>query len=279
MGKTITTYLIDGNPKGSQSIFISNKICTALVIPRANLALINKRDELKSPAFYILLGEDNEAEQKAYLGETENFVERIKNHDYKKTFWQRAIVFISKDGAMTKADVQYLEFLAIKTAKETGQFNLEENKQNPKEPNLPEHQKDTMSEFFEDVRILTSFTGCSIFDLIEVKNQHIFYCNRRKIEAQGIYTENGFTVLKGSKLAIDVVNSFDWKEKRAREIVLSTEQSERFYILKQDKTFNSPSTAASFCTGANENGWTAWKDDKKNTLDSVYRNQLNETIR
>ena len=27
MGKTITTYLIDGDPKGTQYVFISNKIC------------------------------------------------------------------------------------------------------------------------------------------------------------------------------------------------------------------------------------------------------------
>ena len=27
MGKTVTTYLIDGDPKGTQYSFISNKIC------------------------------------------------------------------------------------------------------------------------------------------------------------------------------------------------------------------------------------------------------------
>lgn len=42
MGKTITTYLIDGNPQGSQYVFISNKICKMLVIPRANLSIINE---------------------------------------------------------------------------------------------------------------------------------------------------------------------------------------------------------------------------------------------
>ena len=27
MGKTVTTYLIAGDPKGTQYVFISNKIC------------------------------------------------------------------------------------------------------------------------------------------------------------------------------------------------------------------------------------------------------------
>ena len=148
MGKTITTYLIDGNPQGTQSVFISNKICKMLVIPRAALSIINEREELHSPAFYILLGEDDGITSKAYLGETENFRERIKNHEYNKAFWQKTLVFISKDGAMTKADVQYLEYLAVKTANKAKRFDLCDNKQIPKEPNLPEHQKDSMNEFF-----------------------------------------------------------------------------------------------------------------------------------
>ena len=32
MGKTVTTYLIDGDPKGTQYVFISNKICRMYVI-------------------------------------------------------------------------------------------------------------------------------------------------------------------------------------------------------------------------------------------------------
>jgi hypothetical protein len=30
MGKTLTKYLIDGDPKGTQYVFISNKICQTL---------------------------------------------------------------------------------------------------------------------------------------------------------------------------------------------------------------------------------------------------------
>jgi hypothetical protein len=30
MGKTVTIYFIDGDPKGTQYVFISNKICQTL---------------------------------------------------------------------------------------------------------------------------------------------------------------------------------------------------------------------------------------------------------
>ena len=109
MGKTVTTYLIDADPKGTQYVFISNKICQMYVIPRSHLSILNKRNELQTPAFYILLGEDEATKPKAYIGETENFRERVRDHESKKAFWQKALLFISKDAAMTKADVQYLE--------------------------------------------------------------------------------------------------------------------------------------------------------------------------
>ena len=55
MGKTVTTYLIDGDPQGIQYAFISNKICQMFVIPRSNLAYLNEQEKLHKPAFYILI--------------------------------------------------------------------------------------------------------------------------------------------------------------------------------------------------------------------------------
>lgn len=48
MGKTITTYLIEGNTQGAQYVFISNKICKMLLIPRANISIINLKNFLSS---------------------------------------------------------------------------------------------------------------------------------------------------------------------------------------------------------------------------------------
>ena len=45
-------------------------------------------------------------------------------------------------------------------------------------------------------------------------------------------------------------------------------------ILESDKTFSSPSTAAAFCLGCSCNGWTIWTDKDGQTLDTVYRSQI-----
>lgn len=246
------------------------------VIPRSNLGILNERSELQTPAFYILLGEDEATKPKAYIGETENFRERVKDHDSKKAFWQKALLFISKDAAMTKADVQYLEHRAIAEAKNSNAFVLNENKQTPKAPNLPEYRKDDMDGFFEDVKFLTSFIGCSIFDVVKPKEEHLFYTKGRGCNARGFYSANGFTILKGSIIVPTSVPSFNWKEKRAKLLAEYTNIRGDLLELESDKTFSSPSTAADFCIGSSNNGWIVWKDKDGHTLDEVYRKQLDK---
>ncbi|WKS94465.1 GIY-YIG nuclease family protein [Riemerella columbina] len=274
MGKTVTTYLVDGDPKGTQYVFISNKICQMFVVPRSDLKYLNQQEKLQKPAFYILIGEDENTQPQAYIGETENFKERIKDHDNKKIFWQKALIFVSKDTDITKVDVQYLEHLAIDEAQKAKTFVLKENRQTPKCPNLPEHQKDTMNEFFEDIKFLTSFVGCSIFEITETAQKHLFYTSGRGCEAKGFYDSAGFTVLKGSVIARSSVPSLNWKEKRQQLLDKNTTEHQGRLILHTDKTFASPSTAANFCIGSSNNGWLVWKDAHKRTLDEVYRKGL-----
>ena len=244
------------------------------VVPRSNLAYLNTQEKLQKPAFYILLGEDEATKPQAYIGETENFRERVKDHDSKKSFWQKALIFVSKDADMTKADVQYLEHKAIAEAKKANAFVLSDNKQTPKAPNLPEYQQDSMDEFFEDVKFLASFIGCNIFDISQPKAEHMFYAQGRDYNAKGFYSSSGFTVLRGSVVAKSMTPSFNWKEKRALMLQEYTILEGGNLIMTSDKTFASPSTAASFCLGRPSNGWADWKDKDGNTLDSVYRTPL-----
>lgn len=78
MGKTITTYLVDGDPKGTQYSFISNKICQMFVISRSNLSYLNKQEKLQKPSFYILLGKDEATKPQAYIGRNRKFQRTYK---------------------------------------------------------------------------------------------------------------------------------------------------------------------------------------------------------
>ena len=215
-----------------------------------------------------------EAGGKDISAKIENFKEMVKDHDVKKTFWQRALVFVSKDADKTKADVQYLEHKAITVAKSANSYVLNENKQTPKAPNLPEYQRDAMDEFFEDIQFLSSFMGCNIFEISQPSADLFFYTKGRGCDAKGFYNANGFTVLKGSIIAPTSVPSLKWCERRQKMVSEYTVIESGKHVMTSDKTFTSPSTAADFCIGSSNNGWLVWKDAEGNTLDSVFRKQL-----
>lgn len=263
-----------GDPKGSQYVFISNRVCKMLVIPRSDLATVYEREELRTPSFYILLGQAEDASPMAYIGQTEDFTERVKQHDYKKTFWNKAIIFISIGGAMTKADVEYLEYKGYMLAKKVNRYSLTENKQEPKEPHLPEHQRDAMNDYFEDCKFLLSFIGCNLFEAEKSENdgkQIVFYLKRTNYCAKGVYSQDGMTVLKDSQIIRDCAKSYKYVEKRTEWINKNCYKKDGNLFLKQEVRFDSPSTASSYCLGRSSNGWTEWKTKDKKSLDSIFR--------
>lgn len=273
MGKTIITHFLEGTPKGIQSVQISNKTIMGFVIPRAEIKKMRDLDELAgSPSLYFLLGEDNNTQPQAYIGQSDDFLSRVIDHNQKKDFWNKALVFISQAGTLNKADVMYLEFLALQHAKANDVYRLGDNKQNPKEPKLQRHSKDTLNDFFTDVKFITEFLNYPLFKAQESQASiDYFYTTGRKCNAKGHYDENGFTVLKGSIVAQNEVPSFGWTEKRHRLFEQLVDRSSDDWRLKTDYTFNSPSTAADFCIGSSNNGWIVWKNRDGKTLDEVYR--------
>lgn len=274
MGKTITTYLMTGDPKGAQYVLISNRVCKMIMIPRSELSTVYEREELKTPSFYILLGQDEDANPMAYIGQTEDFTERVRQHDNNKKFWNKAIIFISIGGAMTKADVEYLESKGYQLANKVKRYNLTENKQEPKQPHLPEHQQDAMDDFFEDCKFLTSFIGCNLFEeekKEDATGQLTFYLSRKNCNAKGVYSSEGMTVLRDSHIVKECAPSYKNRSKRTEWVKKYAYEKNGELFLKSDYSFDSPSTASSYCLGCSSNGWTEWKTDDKRSLDSIFR--------
>ena len=73
-----------------------------------------------------------------------------------------------------------------------------------------------MEEIFVDIKFLSSFIVCNIFDIARPKEEHLFYTKGRGCDAKGYYNSAGFTVLNGSIVASDSVHSFRWTEKRGK---------------------------------------------------------------
>lgn len=158
--KTIQIFLKDSNPNGVKIAELSVSTAKVYVIPRDQLIYANTRQDLSSPALYMLFDDERTS---VYIGECENFVHRIKSHEVHKDFWQWAVVVVSSNNSLDKADVKFLESYAVMRAIEIGRFEVQ-NRTNPNQNNLHEFKQETILDFFDDVELLISTLGFNLFE-------------------------------------------------------------------------------------------------------------------
>ncbi|MBQ2673364.1 MAG: GIY-YIG nuclease family protein [Prevotella sp.] len=162
MAKTIHTVLYDNELDGSKIVTMDNCVCQLYDIKRDYDSLIkDAKENLSKPALYVLL---NRNAHKAYIGETDDFSQRIASHMLKKEFWDEALAFMANDNSLTTTEVRYLESLSYEIAKAAGIYDLSENTQVPKRPYVQSIQEYKIKDFFSYVKLLTKFVGCDVFE-------------------------------------------------------------------------------------------------------------------
>ena len=180
MAKTIHTVLYDDVLDGSKIVTMDNCVCQLYDIKRDYDALIrDSKENLAKPALYVLL---NRNAHKAYIGETDDFSQRIASHMLKKEYWDEALAFMANDNSLTTTEVRYLESLSYEVAKAAGVYDLSENTQVPKRPYVQSIQEYKIKDFFNYVKLLTKFVGCNVFEKITSHQQSAsFSSSVRKI--------------------------------------------------------------------------------------------------
>jgi hypothetical protein len=126
--------------------------------PKLNEQLLNKY------SFYMLLSDNSVGAYSVYIGKARSFSDRVLSHLREKPNWHTALVFNSSDpGFLTDTEINYLEHLGIKLAKELHP-ELTENAVVPAKPAISPEREDEMDDFFEDIKLLTGFYGCAVFE-------------------------------------------------------------------------------------------------------------------
>lgn len=277
---TIHTELIDGTLVGARNIYMgANSTCHLYVIPREEITLANNLTDISGqPAFYILLGDTDEPQPQAYIGQTTDFANRKNDHLQKKGWWQTALVFISDNHKIYGDDVKYLEYLGIEAAQAVASFTLL-NGANPKKPNIAPFRVNDMEVFFRDIQLLTRFYGCGIFDAPKAQPQteHLFYVKATDRRAHGIGHYDAppqqFILHRGSIFAQKIVNSYKPIASRNKFIAEHCKTDKRQIILQHDVALESPSGASGFILGLPSNGWDDWRNqDGRKLGDVVKRN-------
>lgn len=275
--QTIQIFLPDGSPRSIKIAEITNRVVKAVLIPRNQLANAGKRKEVSNVGLYLLFGESNEtAKPLVYIGEAEDCLVRLKQHNREKEFWTHAVVFVSRIGAFTKAHVKYLEHLGVKIAQEVNRYKTE-NGTIPKAPHITESMEADLLDSFETIKVLLSTLGYPIFESISKKTvakKELFFINAKGLKAEGDLIDDGFVVFKGSEAIIKTTPSchdyiISSRKKLLKDGILIEKDGK--YLFMEDHIFSSPSTAAGVIQGRTANGWRDWKDKNGKTLNELKR--------
>ena len=152
--------LVPDNTLVSRIISCENQVTELFVIDRADKKFVSDYStDLNKPALYILVNRDK---RQLYVGETDDSIKRLRNHEA-KDFWTEAIVFHSTTDTLSTTEVKWLEAKTYEALKELGYYDLSENKQVPQQPPLKRNQIYTLEPIFEEAKNYICAAGFDIF--------------------------------------------------------------------------------------------------------------------
>lgn len=269
--QVVTFILKDGTPTGILECSIDEWFGISYKIPRNKLREASLLKCINNTGIYILFGDDpNTAEKIAYIGETENIYERLNRHNREKDFWNYAIVFMSENNSLNKAHIKYIEYELYQLAVLANRFSIRNDK-TPTRSSLGSADEIRALKFIERVKVITSLMSYRLFDYIVSDNHdsNLLYLKINGIlYAKGLMTDEGFVVLKDSKLKNEISSSiskslvnFCERERSSKDIV------DGLFI--NDHLYSSPSMAAVVVLGRNSNGYNEWKNEKGVSLKQI----------
>lgn len=268
--KAINIFLPTGSADGPIELDMLNWNGKVVKLPRKDVAEYSATDEdsrLDVPGIYFLFCTDEKKNECVYVGEAENILRRLKQHilDYntekEKFFWPTAVCVKGKD--LDKALIRYLENYYCKLVSGSSRFNLLTQKSSSGVP-LKRAELAAMTEFIDNVNMLMGTIGYKLSEEAseEVdKERTYFYCKAKSGDAKGYYTDDGFVVVKGSKVSPDCSSKtfLGSVYKKVFDKLIADEVIVDFEF-KKDYTFQSPTAAADVVLQSYVSGTEYWVD-------------------
>jgi predicted GIY-YIG superfamily endonuclease len=277
--KTIQIFLPDGDPAGLRIAELTTGIVKAIAVPRSNLNQFFARPEAKNICTYVLFGgKDDDASPMAYIGQTEDIVQRLKSHDASKEFWNTVVVFISSKDSFHLAYIRWLEWKSIAEATKAQRYTLD-NGNAGSEPYVTESIRADVEAIFEACSLLLNALGYPIFrPLIEgsqddAPNEKLeLFLKGSGFDAKAVMTEEGFVVRKDSVCRRNIAKSSEsWVKLRRDKLIASgcLNDDGKDVAFVKDSIFKTPSGASDVVKGGSTNGWIEWKDKSGRTLKEI----------
>jgi hypothetical protein len=273
-GYNIRIFLPDGEPDGLRLVEKSNWTGHGIVCPRPRYSTARALPEFHRTGVYVLVGPtDDENLPRLYIGEGDPIKDRLADHHANKDFWTFLIAFTSKDQNLNKAHVQYLESRLISLAREAKRCTLD-NGNSPMLPSLSDADKAEVETFLDEMLLIFPLLGISVFEKPPAPRpqERMLHLKAKGIAAKGYEASQGFVVLKASEAVAETVPSIHNYMVTLRKRLIEQgilEKSGDHYVLTQNYTFDSPSTAEGVMIGRTGNGRVDWKDDSGRSLRDI----------
>lgn len=276
--KTIQIFLPGGDPLGIRTAEITTRIVQLIEVPRSLLQDFLRMPESDQVAVYFLLCQPGEGvEPKVYIGQTGDLRTRLSRHNQKKEFWERALVLISRTNSLTQTHALFLEWHCLQEACKAGRY-ADENGNSGSKPHTPAPLEADCLEIFETGRTLLTTLGYPVFDAVGTAGdgsdeEEMFFLTAGGIDGRGLFTSEGFVVLKGSRgNRANAPNSESKLRFRQRLIDGDIMRADGdTVVFEKDHLFGSPSMAAMALLGRSSNGWMDWRSKGGATLHDLKR--------
>lgn len=276
MGKSKRLEIIfhNGEPEGIRIYMRHLSTIKAFVVPRIYLNEAKKLTGVDNPGVYFLINDETGSLSKMYIGQTQKGIARLDDHNAKKDFWNKAILFLADSQHFTLNIISGLEKFAIQKAIDANRYQVD-NKTVPKYK-ISEYDQPLVEEIYEEIEFIMATLGFRMNAVAAQQNQPIFTTSRRGIVGKGTYSGESFDVLPGSEIDMSkAVNIASYNAKRQECVKDGTiiQKEDGKYYLTKVITFKTPSGASDFVLGGSTNGWVEWKSVDGKTLDALYRQQ------
>ncbi len=271
--KRLEIIFHNGEPEGIRIYMRHLSTIKAFVVPRLYLAEAKKLTGVDNPGVYFLINDETGSLSKIYIGQTRNGISRLDDHNSKKDFWNKAILFLADSQHFTLNIISGLEKYAIQKAIDANRYQVD-NKAVPKYQ-ISEYDLPQVEEIYEEIEFIMGTLGFRMNDSSAQSNQQTFSTSRRGIVAYGVYSGESFDVLPGSEIDINRtvnIESYNAKRQECLKDGTITETDGKYYLTKI-VSFRTPSGASDFVLGGSTNGWVEWKNKDGKTLDSLFRQQ------
>jgi len=126
--KIVQIFLAEGTFSGVRTAEIPTKIGQIIALPRNKIRNSESIPTIHNAGVYFLFGvnEESNGEPQIYIGKASDCLNRIKQHDQNKNFWQDVVIFTSQSNNFSHI-IDALEWKCLIEAKDARRYSLVNN--------------------------------------------------------------------------------------------------------------------------------------------------------